>query len=394
MRRGLVVALAASAALLGGPALAAQYHYVKVAEIDLECPVGHGDWVAYDRTNGMVYVSMKDDGMAVIDTRTNTVAHVFKDIPNPNTMAFDADYIYETSAEGLPEGENGGNNGTGFGTVNQIVVIDKHTWQVVDRVDTKGTSPDVAGVANGQIYVAMDDNNRMEVYTTGAHPQFVASWPLYPRNINWWWLDTADFTGPDAFGISPDGREIFQSVDQYVEVVNAQTGAIERHVELPLELTSKGGTKGQLLDPQTHRLWVSTTNKKPGVFILNPDTLATIKTIPEPAGTDELSFDPGLRLFYTFGGSGFGVYDANTMEPVADVDTHVKTTHTGDIDTANHNVYVYEGDRAAVGVFKPVPGPGPNGDWEVATASNLGSKQRPAPMHRPAKPASHTTQKP
>ena len=363
MRRGLVGALVASTALVAVPALAREFHYVKVAEIYLPCPTGHGDWVAFDPSNQMLYVSMKEDGMAVIDTRTNKLVKAVKDIPNPNGMSFDANYVYETAAEGLPQGMSGANNATGFGTINEIVVIDKKTWQIVDRVETKGTTPDVTGLANGRLYVDSDDHNWMEVYATGAHPQLVAVWHLWPANSNAWWLDTTDFTGPDAFGLSPDGREIYQSVDQYVEVVNTQTGAIDRHVELPIELTSKGGTKGELLDPKAHRLWVSTTHTKPGVFVLNPDTLQTIKTIPEPAGTDQLSFDPSLRLFYTFGGKGFGAYDADSMELVADVNTGVGTTHTGDVNPATHAVYAYEGDRAAVGVFVPVAGPGPNAEW-------------------------------
>jgi hypothetical protein len=374
MRRGLVGALMASSALLAVPALAQQYHYVKVAEIYLPCPTGHGDWVSYDPGNQMVYVSMKDDGMAVIDTRTNTVAHVFKDIPAPNVEAFDDNYIYETAAEGLPQGQNGGAAGTGFGTRNEIVVIDKHTWQIVDRVGTwpHGTTPDGIGVANGRIYVDMDDNNVMNVFTAGAHPQFVAQWNLYPRNSNWWWLNTADFTGPDAFGFSPDGREIFQSADSYVEVIDTSSGAVTRHVDTNVKLTPKGGTKGEVYDPQTHHLWVSTTNEKPGVLIMDPSTLQIIKSIPESAGVDELSFDPSLRMFYAFGGKGFDAYDANTMEHVASVNTGVGTTHTGAADSANHFVYTYEGDRAAVGVFKPVPGPGPNGAWQAAAESSGG----------------------
>jgi hypothetical protein len=371
MRRGLVGALVASTALVAVPALARDYHYVKVAEIYLPCPVGHGDWVAYDPSNQMLYVSMKDDGMAVIDTRTNTVAHVIKDVPQPNTMTFDANYVYETAAEGLPEGMNGGTNGTGFGTRNELVVIDKQTWQVTDRVDTwpHGTTPDGTGYAHGRVFLAMDDNNVMDVYTAGAHPQFVAQWPIYPQNINHWWLNTADYTGPDAFGVSADGRYIYQSSDQYVSVMDSNTGAILRQVTLPIELTSKGGSKGEIYDPQTHRLWVSTTTKKPGVFVLNSDTLQTIKTIPEPSGTDELSFDPGLRLFYTFGGSGFGVYDADTMEAITAVNTEVGTTHTGDVSSVTHAVYAYEGKRAAVGVFCPVEGPGRNNTWATPTGS-------------------------
>ena len=89
MRKGLVGALMASTALLAVPALAQEYHYVKIAEIHLPCPVGHGDIVTYDPTNQMVYVSMKQDGMAVIDTRTQKVTHVFKGIPQPNANYFD-----------------------------------------------------------------------------------------------------------------------------------------------------------------------------------------------------------------------------------------------------------------------------------------------------------------
>lgn len=375
MRKGLAGALMATAALVAVPALAQQYHYVKVAEIYLPCPKGHGDWVAYDPSNQMLYVNMKEDGMAVIDTRTNSLAHVVKDIPNPNGMSFDANFVYTTAAEGLPQGMNGGNNATGFGTVNQIVVIDKRSWRIVDRVDTRGTTPDVTGLANGRLYVDSDDHNWMEVYATGPHPRFLGLWHLWPRNINWWWLDTTDFTGPDAFGLSPDGREIYQSVDQYVEVIDTRTGAIVRKVTLPIELTAKGGTKGEILDAQAHRLWVSTSTTKPGVFILNPDTLQTIKTIPEPAGTDELSFDPVLRVFYTFGGKGFGAYDANTMTPIAAVNTGVGTTHTGDVSPVTHAVYAYEGDRSAVGVFVPVPGPGPNGVWRIGAASGGGLRE-------------------
>ena len=73
MRKGLVGALVASAALVAVPALAQEYHYVKVAEIHLPTPNGHGDIVTYDPGNQMIYVSMKDDGLAVVDTRTQKV---------------------------------------------------------------------------------------------------------------------------------------------------------------------------------------------------------------------------------------------------------------------------------------------------------------------------------
>ena len=359
MHRRLAVALLASAALLATPALAAEYRFEKVATIYLPTENGHGDIVTYDSSNGMVYVSLKGDGLAVIDTRTNTVVHTIKDIPQPNGNDWDADHVYVAAAEGAPQGMNGGNNGTGFGHVtNEIVVVSKRSWTVVGRVRTQGTTPDWVGVdrQHGMLYVDSDDRNFMEAYSTGDHPQLKGVWHLYPLNINHWWMDTADYTGPDVAWIGRNGREIYQSVDQYVEVVDTSTGNITRHGDTGVELTKKGGTKGEWLDEKNNRLWVASTSKKPGLLVLNPETLQVIKAIPQTGGVDQLVADPGLGLIYTFVSSpgGFDVTDANTMEHVAWVPTGVKTTHTGDVDTATHNVYVYEGDRASVGVYKPV----------------------------------------
>ncbi|MDE2228785.1 MAG: OmpA family protein [Alphaproteobacteria bacterium] len=373
MRRGLVVALVASAALLAVPALAAEYHYVKVADIYLPTPRGHGDIVSYDPTNGMVYVSLKDDGLAVVDTRTQKVVHTIKDIPDPNANAFDANYVYVASAEGLPQGQSGANNGTGFGTVNQLVVIDKHTWQVVDRVDTKGTSPDAVTVGDGHVYVVSDDHNWIEAYSQGAHPQLQGVWHLYPQNINHWWLDTSDFCGPDVNWISDSRHEIYQTVDSYIEVVDSNNGTIKRHFDTHVKLTGKCGTKGTWLDEKNNRLWVATTTKAGGLWVMNPNTLQLIKKLPATNGKDQMSVDPGLGLVYTFGTNGFDAYDLNAMQHVAYVNTHVGVTHTGDIDTRTHAVYVYEGKRAALGVFCPVPGPGPNGDWAVGMTAACGA---------------------
>jgi hypothetical protein len=370
MRKGLVGALVASTALVAVPALAQQYHYVKVAEIHLPCPVGHGDIVTYDPTNQMVYVSMKDDGLAVIDSRTQNVVHVFKDIPDPNANYFDENYVYVASAEGLPQGMSGANNGTGFGTRNDLVTIDKRTWQVTSRVETYGTSPDGIIIGAGKVYVVSDDNNWVEVYAAGATPKLLAVWPLYPQNINHWWMDTIDSTGPDVSWLSTARHKLYQSDQAYEEVLNTDTGAVVTEVNTGVELTGKGGTKGSWLDEKTNLLWVATTTKKGGTLVLNGDTLQQVKKLPASAGDDQLSVDDKLGIVYTFGGTGFDAYDVKTMTHIAYVNTGVKTTHSGDVSSANHLVYVYEGERAALGVYKPVPGPGPNGEWQAAAASS------------------------
>jgi len=365
MRRGLIGALVASTALLAVPALAQEYHYVKVADIYLPTKPGHGDIVTFDPTNGMVYVSLVDHGLAVVDTRTSKVVHTFEDIQAPNGNAFDDNYVYVAAAEGLPQGMSGANAGSGFGTKNELVVIDKHTWQIVGRVDTKGTSPDGVSVGDGHVYVVSDDNNWIEEYSQGAHPQLQGVWPLYPRNINSWWLDTSDACGPDVNYLSADRHEIFQTVTSHMEVVDSNTGAIKRHVDTGVPLVAHCGTKQPWLDEAHNRLWVATSTKGAGMLVLDPNTLQTIKKLPASQGKDAVGVDPGLGIIYSFGGSGFDAYNFNTLQHVAFVDTHVGVTHTGDVDARTHAVYVYEGKRAALGVYCPVRGSGSNGDWAV-----------------------------
>ena len=373
MRRGLVGALVASAALIAVPALAQEYHYVKVAEIYLPTSPGHGDITTFDPTNGMLYVSLVGDGLAVVDTRTNTVAHVIRDVPDPNGNDYDANYVYVAAAEGLPQGMSGGAAGTGFGTRNELVVIDKHTWQVTDRVETwpHGTTPDGVTVGDGHVYVVMDDNNVMDVYSEGAHPQFEAQWQLEPRNTNSWWLNTADYCGPDVNYYSHSRKEIFQTVTSYMEILDANSGAVKRLVDTHVPLVAHCGTKQPWLDEQSNTLWVPTSTKVGGLLIMNPDTLAIERKLPQSSGKDAIAIDKGLGIVYTFGGKGFDAYNMKTYQHIAYVNTTVPVTHTGDVNPATHEVYVYEGKRAAIGVFKPVPGPGPNGMWQMSAAAPM-----------------------
>jgi hypothetical protein len=339
MRRGLLVAaLLASTSLVAAPALANGYHFQRVATIPLPTKPGHGDIVTYDPMNGMVYVSLVDDGLAVVDTRTNKVVHDIKNIPSPNGNTADANYVYVAAADG-----------PGAGKVNAIVVISKKTWKEVGRVTTKGTSPDWIQVESNRIYVDSDDANQMEVYSTGEKPKLEHVWPLFPPNAK---------AGPDVATVVPSMHTIFQSDDSFVLAVNTSTGKIDRHMDTGVKLLKHGGTKGEVYDARHNRLWVATTNETPGVFVLNPETLKVIKTIPEKGGVDQAAFDPKLGLLYTFegGAHGFDAYNTNTMAHVAFVEAGgpAGPTHTGDVDTKTHMVYAYDGSGPSLDVFKPV----------------------------------------
>ncbi|MDE2227864.1 MAG: hypothetical protein KGL11_02335 [Alphaproteobacteria bacterium] len=329
-----------SAALLSGLAIGTSfagtpYTFKLVTKIPLPTKPGHGDWVAFDPSNQNVYVSLKDHGMAVIDTKTNKVVHAFQDIKAPNTMSFDKNYVYETAAEG-----------SGAGKVNQIVVINKHDWKIVSRVATKGTSPDGTFIdpANKRLYVASDDNNWIEEYTTGAHPKFVAKYPLDPAKPE---------NGPDVAALI--NGTIYATDDSDVETLDPNTGKISKVADYQLKQNKFGGTKGMFWDAGHQAIWVGTTNHV--IYIVDPKSLLIEKPLPETAGADAVVDDPGLGLAYAFesGIPGFDVYSIKDEKYLTTVKAGPKgPTHSGAVDTDTHNVYAYAGGAAAIYVYKPV----------------------------------------
>ena len=334
--RRILAGAALLSGLMMGAAFANTYHFKLADKIALPTKPGHGDWVAYDPGNHDVYVSLHGSGMAVVDTKTNKVIADIKDIAAPNTMSFDNDYIYETAAEG-----------PGAGKKNQIVVIDKKTWKVVDRVNTAGTSPDGTFIdkANNRLYVVMDDDNSIDIYSTGAHPKFIKKLALYPANSK---------EGPDVANLY--NGTIYATDDAWVVQVNPNTGALGNKVNYHVKLTKFGGTKDMFLDRVHNRLWVATTTG--GVLIVNPKTLSVEKRLKESSktGADAVAWDKKLGLVYVFEGGlpGFDVYSINKMTHVATVKTgSKKPTHSGAVDPATHKIYAYAGGDAALYVYNP-----------------------------------------
>lgn len=317
--------------LLMGTAMAQTYHFKLVDKIALPGKPGHGDFVRYGRETGYVYVSLPNGG-AVVDTHDNKVVHYFKSITSPNSHAEDANYVYWTEANGP-------------GKANQIVVISKKDWKIVNRVTTVGTSPDGMWIdpAAHKLYTAMDDNNWVDVYSTGKDPKFLKKFPLVPKTGG----------GPDVGILVPSKNALFIPDDSWEERLNATTGKVEKAVNLHIKVTKLDGTKGQIYDAKTNQLWVGTTSA--GVYVFNPDTLAVIKHLPAKGGIDQVSYDPKLGLVYAFEGAakGFDVYDANSDKHVGFVSTGVGLTHTGTVDLANDEVYAYAGKAGALYVYKP-----------------------------------------
>jgi LPXTG-motif cell wall-anchored protein len=322
---GIVLALTAALAIY--PALAASFNFTLVTKIALPGTGGHGDWVAYDPGNDHVYVALHKSGVAVIDAGTNKVVADVEPVAGPNGVAFDDSFVYAAA-----------------GDSNELVVISKPSFKIVNRVKTKGTSPDGVFVdhARNHVLVVSDDNNWIEVYSAGAAPALQGTIALQPSKAT---------SGPDVGVLVPAKNLLYQPDDALVEAINLTSDAIGPVVDTKVPLTKTGGTKGMIYDPVTNHIWVGTTGKD--VLILDANTLKTVGSAPMHGAADQLSWDPKLRLVYTFEGpaKGFDVFNADTMQPVAFVNTGSGNTHTGDVDPNTHMVYAYEGDANVVGVY-------------------------------------------
>jgi DNA-binding beta-propeller fold protein YncE len=130
-------------------------------------------------------------------------------------------------------------DGTGAGKTNAIVVSDEASWKPVGQVTTQGTSPDWIAVdpAGHRLYAASDDNNRLEIYSEGAHPTLEAKWPLLPANAK---------SGPDAATLLAPKREIFQSDDSDIDLARTADGKVTAHVDTGAKLSAYDGKAGVL----------------------------------------------------------------------------------------------------------------------------------------------------
>jgi DNA-binding beta-propeller fold protein YncE len=301
--------------------------YTLVTKIPLPGPAGHGDWVAYDAGNGYIYVSHHGSNLVVVDPTKNTVvANVESpELKTPDVMTFDANRVYVTAED-----------------AQRIVVISKKDWKIVGSARTKGAAPDGIWLdpGTGRLYVVTNAANQLEVYASGNQPKLIATYPLRPAKPK---------AGPDVGVLVPAKATLYETDDSLVLALDSKTGQITGVLDTHLPIAENGANKSMVYDPKTNRLWVATTDKQ--VAILDADMLTEITNPRATEPDDGISLDPGLRLVYAFGGHGFDVYNADTLQHVAYVNTGSAITHAGAVDTVNHRVYAYEGQANVLGVY-------------------------------------------
>ena len=317
------------------------YDFHKVATISLPGVKGHGDVAAIDPHNGRIFVSMHGPQVDVVSTKTDKTIKVIDGIPGPADIRYYKGYMY------VAQGPGAGPD------LNAIVVIGADSLKVIDKVKTKGTTPDEMTInpETHTLYIGMDDNNWVEVYNVSNPAK-----PVYEKTFHM--LPPAAESGTDSGLVVPSLNKLFWSDDWYQGVYNATTGEPEALVDFQIPLKKYGACKGNEYVAANNTVWVATTNAgNDGMFVMNAKTNAVEKVLPEMGGVDGLAQDPKLGLIYAFmrwhGSHGFDVYDTHKMERIAHINVPSGQTHTGVVDPNTHIVYAFGGDEGMLYGYKP-----------------------------------------
>jgi len=297
--------------------------YSKIDTIDLPGTVGgHGDIVAFDAATNKVWLSQSpDNNEVVIDPKNNTVEATIPDIGDANGVAFSPKYAFVADV-----------------TNDTTDVINKRTFQVVDRVAQTGSTPD--GVAyvpsTNQVTVASDDANVLDFIDAKAPFTETSSTQLLPNPSP---------PGPDVQLYVPQTDRIYQPDDQQLDVINPHTGAITK----TFPVLTTGNVKPLVYDPAKNDLIVGTTTNE--LLVVNATSGKVETTVPVTGSVDEGVVDRATHT--AFFASSAGVVDAvnlKTDKLVGTIPTEAGT-HTLTVDPRNNDLYVYEGNSNTVDVF-------------------------------------------
>lgn len=305
------------------PAVAAGSAYKLVKTIDLPGDKGgHGDWTTFNPKTGMVWLSQSPaHNIVVIDTKTNTVAHVIPDVANSNGIDFAGEYAFAADNDS-----------------NAIVVIDQKSYEKVATLTPEGKGPDTVNFLSkeGRIYTSSASDDATEFSATKPF-KVVAKYRLKP--------DPAK-DGPDIAAYVASKDKIYQPNDNVVDVIDAKTGKIDNVWDVGIT----GSAKAAAYDAKTNHLLIGTGEKK--VLVLDANTGKVVATIPVQGAVDATIIDESARRAYE--GDKAGVVDVIDLDSNKVVDTlpSEKNMHTLAVDSKTHAVYVYRNEGNKVDVFE------------------------------------------
>jgi DNA-binding beta-propeller fold protein YncE len=154
--------------------------------------------------------------------------------------------------------------------------------------------------------------------------------------------------GPDVALYVRELDRLYQPVDNMIDVIDPNTGAVEAVWDFGV----KSDAKPMVYDSQAKHLVIGTRDQK--MLIVDPATGKLVASVPFTGGDiDQTAIDVAARRAFMGDKSGkLEVVDLDNNTVIDQIDTE-KKVHTLDVDPKTHRLFVYLNESNKVAVFEP-----------------------------------------
>lgn len=321
--QGITRTMLCAAGLLtmaGPPVLAADTPYRLVKTIDLPGKGGHGDWTTFNPSTGFVWLSQSPNhAIVVIDTRSNTIAHVIPDVANSNGIGFAGNYAFAADNDS-----------------DAVIVIDQQSYDKIATLKPAGKGPDTVNYLSKEERIYVSGSNDATEFSVSKPFKIEANIRLKPEPVK---------DGPDIAVYAAAKDVVYQPVDNVIDVIDVKTGQVAAVWDVGI----KGSAKAAAYDAKTNHVIVGTGEQK--VLVIDADNGRVVATVPVPGAVDATVLDEKIRRAYVGDKSGVvDIIDLDTNKLVGSLPSE-KNAHTLAVDTDTHAVYVYRNESNKVDVF-------------------------------------------
>lgn len=292
------------------------YHLLKKYPLGGE---GGWDYVAFDETNGRVFISHATHVM-VFDA---TAEKIVGDIPNTigvHGIAF------------APEFNHGF---VSCGKMNSVLMFDLKTLDTLKRIPVE-KDPDAI------IY----DPFSKSIVTCDGHSECASVIDAATGNVK----KTVPLGGSPEFAVSDGKGHVFINLEDKSAVVCVDMKGFK--VIRRMELAPGEGPTGLAMDKKTHRLFAGCANQK--MMVLNSDNGKVVASFPIGAHVDAVVFDPETKCAISSNGEGNLTVVHEITPDKFEVAETVPTQMGARTETLNpktHDLYLLTSD------FGPAPEP-------------------------------------
>ena len=280
-----LVALSAALSTFGAAAAGSMYRIDSAVTLQGQA-APNWDYLAFDPATSLLYLSLRQDGALVYDTKAKKALRVLDDTKGANAFVllreFDRGFVI---------------NQDGSATVFEL-----STHKTLKRVK-------FADEADNGFY---DPATQQVLVTTGSAHEAVF---LDPRTAGV--LGRIRVDSSKLEGTAPDGKgQMFMALRDRNKVLRIDM----KRREVSAEWSTPGCDQpnGVAFDPATQRAFVACRGREPVLAVMNADTGKVVSTVPIGRGSDVLVFDAEQRKLYSSNG-----IDANlTVVDQLDADTY------------------------------------------------------------------------